>query len=76
MNTCKICKHWRDQKHQHEYPDGYIIEEGHVGRCEAPKDADDLTITDSGKMSLWNFDGMSAVLYTTHDFYCGMFESR
>ncbi len=74
MQECRLCRHWRDQEYQDECPKGCIVE-GHIGLCGAPRDIDDAAATDTHEMFLYDFDGMSAALYTTHDFCCNKFES-
>lgn len=75
MTRCKECKFWYDREAEDEYPAGYIITE-YIGRCNAPADVEGASWSDTCEMFLFDFDGVSAGLYTTHDFCCKKFKPK
>lgn len=73
---CKECKYWTDAEVDNEYPKGYK-KIGRIGMCCRPVPADELSSKETElkcNMGLFDFDDMSAALYTTFDFGCVLFE--
>lgn len=74
--TCDKCQFWNDIESPHEYPIGYK-KKGKIGLCTEPVYVEDMgSDAEQPEMGLFDHDGMSAALFTTHNFGCIAFKER
>lgn len=73
---CDRCQFWSDVELPNEYPAGYK-KKGKIGLCVKPVYVEDMdSDAKQSEMGLFDQDGMSAALYTTHNFGCVAFKER